>query len=256
MDNTKERQAAEAFLSQALDIGQYMLQSGGEISRVEDSLHRLCMAYGVERVEVFAITSWIVVTITGKNFGSITQSRRASGNAYDLDRLERLNALCRRICNQKLSRAEIQSELEAIRALPPYSRPVQFLTYALVSLSFCLFFGGTVGDAVASALIGVALKWVESVIRATEANAFLSALLCSSLGGFLAALMVLAGLGAHVGLINIGNVMLLIPGIAIINSLRDMFSGNTVSGMLRFMEAVIMALVIALGFALGASVLL
>ena len=38
-------------------------------------------------------------------------------------------------------------------------------------------------------------------------------------------------------MISIGNIMLLIPGVALTNSLRDMFSGNTISGLMRFIEA-------------------
>lgn len=42
--------------------------------------------------------------------------------------------------------------------------------------------------------------------------------------------------------------MLLIPGIALTNSIRDMFCGDTITGLIRFMESVLLALVIALGF--------
>ena len=54
--------------------------------------------------------------------------------------------------------------------------------------------------------------------------------------------------------IVIGNIMLLIPGISLTNSIRDMVSGDTMSGTLRFIEACILALAIAGGYFL-ASVL-
>ncbi len=41
--------------------------------------------------------------------------------------------------------------------------------------------------------------------------------------------------------------MLLIPGIAFTNSLRDMFSGDTITGLIRCMEALLLALVVGLG---------
>jgi len=127
---------------------------------------------------------------------------------------------------------------------------------------FCGVGGGTTqgiravylaNDAESQGAIGVVLKCLNRMIRKTEANGLLSALLCSCFGGLLAALAVKTGLGQSVEMISIGNIMLLIPGIALTNSLRDMFSGNTMSGMLRFLEAIIMALVIALGFALVAE---
>ena len=148
---------------------------------------------------------------------------------------------------------ETNGALSEILRSPQYSFPVQLMSYALVSASFSLFFGGSAMDAVASGVVGVLLKCLDRMIRSTEANAFLSALLCSCLGGLLAGLAVRVGAGDNVDMISIGNIMLLIPGLALTNSLRDMFSGNTISGMMRFIEAVLLAMVIACGFALVAG---
>ena len=60
---------ANEYLYQVLEIGQDMLQSGGEVSRVEDSIRRLCLAFGAERADVFTITSSIVVTIYSIRLG-------------------------------------------------------------------------------------------------------------------------------------------------------------------------------------------
>jgi len=54
-------------------------------------------------------------------------------------------------------------------------------------------------------------------------------------------------------MINIGIIMLLIPGIALTNAIRDMFSGDTISGLLRFIEALVLSVAIAWGFAVLAS---
>ena len=251
----EEADRANEFLFQVLDIGQYMLQCGGEVSRVEDSIRRLCLASGAERADVFTITSSIVVTIYSHDFGAVTQTRRVNGSAYDLRRLEQLNQLCRRICTEHLSLEETGKALKEILATPQYGFGMQLFTYALVSSSFSLFFGGSALDAVASGVIGILLKCLDRLIRKTEANAFLSSLLCACLGGLLAGLAVKFHLGDNVDMISIGNIMLLIPGIALTNSLRDMFSGNTISGLMRFIEAVLLALTIACGFALVAGLL-
>ena len=139
---------ANEYLYRVLDIGQYMLQSGAEISRVEDSIRRLCASFGAERIDVLSITSSIVVTIYAPQFGAVTQTRRVAGQQYDLHRLEQLNQLSRRICTQYLSLEETEAALEEIRKTPQYPFGVQLFTYALISASFSLFFGGSVLDAV------------------------------------------------------------------------------------------------------------
>ena len=253
LSRIEEAARANEYLYRILDIGQNMRQCGGEVSRVEDSIRRLCLSFGAERADVLTITASISVTIYARRFGAVTQTRRITGGSYDLQRLEQLNQLSRRICAQHLSLEDTERALDAIMATPQYGFKLQVFTYALVSASFSLFFGGSWLDAAASGVIGVALKCLDRMIRKTEANAFLSALLCSCLGGLLAGLAVRFGLGDNVDMISIGNIMLLIPGVALTNSLRDMFSGNTISGLMRFIEAILLALTIAFGFALAAS---
>ena len=46
-----------------MDIGEQMLLCGAEVHRVEDSIERMCHAFEAERVDVFIITSSMVVTV-------------------------------------------------------------------------------------------------------------------------------------------------------------------------------------------------
>ena len=245
-----KREEAEQYLFYAMTIGEMLLTSGAEVGRVEDTIRRICMAYGAKRVDVFSITSSIVTTMYGEEFGICTQTRRVSGMSNDFNKLDELNCLSREICTQKPSVEEIKKELERIEKGPQYSFGSQVFIYALVSGSFSVFFGGDFRDMLASALIGAILKFLESFVKKGAANTLLTALICSIAGGFLANLAVRTGLGHHADLISIGNVMLLIPGIAFTNSLRDMFSGDTITGLIRFMESILLAIIIALGFAL------
>ncbi len=52
-------------------------------------------------------------------------------------------------------------------------------------------------------------------------------------------------------MIMIGNIMLLIPGVLMTNSFRDFISGDMISGLLHFSEAMITAICVAAGFILS-----
>ena len=79
-----------------LDAGELILKSGGEISRVEDTMTRMFHAYGFLRADVFTITSSIVVTVYTKNGEILTQTRRVSGYDMNLERVHEMNQLARR----------------------------------------------------------------------------------------------------------------------------------------------------------------
>ena len=57
------------------------------------------------------------------------------------------------------------------------------------------------------------------------------------------------GIGNSPEKIMIGNIMLLIPGIAFTTSLRDLINGDTISGLIGLIEAIVKAIAIAIGFA-------
>ena len=62
---------------------------------MEDTIRRICLAYGATRADVFSITSSIVTTIYGEDFGICTQTRRVPGMSNDLGRLDDLTiGLC------------------------------------------------------------------------------------------------------------------------------------------------------------------
>ena len=93
----------EKLLDRILELGAQMLMAGAEISRVEDSVTRICSAYEMEKSDVFSITSCLIVTIHTKEGRILTQVRRILAYDTDLERLERCNRLSRDICEYHLS---------------------------------------------------------------------------------------------------------------------------------------------------------
>ena len=246
---------AEQLLTCALDIGEQMLISGAEIGRVEDSLRHICTAYGCSRTDVFTITSSIVVSIEDAQRNFYTQTRRITATSTDLTRLDRLNALSRRICREKPDHEFVQQQLQTICAAKPYPLWLEALGSALVAASFAVFFGGSWMDALVAAPIGFGLRYTTWLLQKARMNNLFTNVVASFAMSFAAIALTRVGLGQDVNMIIIGNIMLLIPGIALTNSLRDMISGDIMSGMLRFFDAVLMAAAIAAGYILAATVL-
>jgi uncharacterized membrane protein YjjP (DUF1212 family) len=243
----------EQLLSVALDIGEQMLISGAEVGRVETAIRYICTAYGCRRTDVFTITSSIVLSLEDSDGIHGTQTRRITGTKTNLTRLHRLNDLSRRICRETPDYEAVQGELAAIGTTPAFPLWLEVLSSGLIGCAFAIFFGGSLIDGLVAAVLGCGLRLTTWLLQKASMNAIFTNVVASFLLSLSAILLVRLGIGHDTNKIIIGNIMLLIPGIALTNSLRDMFSGNTISGLLRFSEAVIKALVIAFGFALVAS---
>ena len=235
------------LLSDALTIGEKMLCSGAEVSRVEDSIVRICSAYGAQRVDVFTITSSIVVSadFEGKTY---TQTRRIKSYTTDFDMLDKLNNLSRYICANTPDEDETEAKLREILGKKDYPFFVRLIFWAITAGAFTVFFGGSITDGITSSFIGALLMLCVEAVDRTGINKVFSNFFCSLFVTAAAHISVYAGIGASEDKIIIGNIMLLIPGLALTNSLRDLIGGDIMSGVLRFCEACLIAAGVAAGY--------
>ena len=144
------------LMSDALTIGEKMLCSGAEVSRVEDSIVRICSAYGASRVDVFTITSSIVVSADFDG-NTYTQTRRIKSYRTDFDLLDGLNNLSRFICAKKPDEVCIENRISVLLGKKDYPMLLQVFAHFLTAGSFTVFFGGTLFDGIVSAFIGALL---------------------------------------------------------------------------------------------------
>lgn len=240
----------ERVLDLALDIGEEILRCGGEIRRAEDSLTRVCRAYGCERVDVFCITSVIILTVHAE--GRIcSQTRRIAGYGNNMAQLEAVNALCRQVCAQPVEPERAKQQLKDIRKGNGMKRWRKWLGGIAGAGGFTLFFGGNAMDALCAALISLLISAMDIYVYRNDMNRLLYTLICSCLSGLAAMGLVRVGMGQNASAIMIGTIMLLIPGVALTNSVRDMLGGDVIAGLLRLVESVMLAAAIAGGFAMA-----
>lgn len=60
-----------------------------------------------------------------------------------------------------------------------------------------------------------------------------------------------SGIGENLDKIMIGGIMLIIPGVALTNSVRDLLLGDVITGLLRLCESLLVAASVAAGFAVA-----
>lgn len=233
-----------------MSIGKEMLVCGAEVSRVEDTITRICKAYDANEINVFTITSSIITTIKGKDV-TYTQTKRILSYNTNLDRLDKLNNLSRYICHNKPDISYIEENLEKIKNSKVYSPKIICVVYGLIAMSLTIYFGGDILDSIASGILGILMYLLILKSNCIDANISLLTMIIAFIIGTGSVIFVKLGFGNNLDSIVIGNIMLMIPGVAITNSIRDMISGDTMSGLLRFVESIIKATAVTLGFVLA-----
>ena len=233
----------------AADMGYQLAMAGAETFRVEDTMRRILQAYGVT-CQTFAIPNCVAVSIEAANGKPLMVMKRVGYHGNDLEKMEQMNALSRRICTERPEPETARQWMkEAVRRCRTYHTAVYYLGNLLAGLGFCIVFGGTLRDAAWAGFMGLVIGFVNRFTAQREVNPFFSTIIAAFLMALPAYLA--AGLGwlDNPNAANIGALMILVPGLLITNSMRDIIYGDTNSGIFRIVQVVLSALAIALGTA-------
>ncbi len=243
----KTKENRSIMLQCMLDFSELLLLFGAEVYRVEDSLRRIGTAYGIEKTDIFVITENITITNLYEDGTLLSGSRRISSTAsYDFEKIDKLNSLSRDICSSPIPPKDLLVKLHEIKELKqsPFYR---YCGNFFVAFGFALYYGGTFLDALVSGVFGLFIAYLQRKIQDYCPNgvsfSFLASFIC---GVFICLITNYTNLSR--AMIMIGDIMPLIPGTAITLALRDILVGDTVSGILKLIESVLIAGGIAGGF--------
>lgn len=227
--------------------GQIILENGGETYRVEETIWRICAAFGISFADSFVTPTGMIATVSDEYNLTTSIVKRIKNRTVDLEKISRVNALARSIKSRNLTVDEFYDELLKIEQCPRYNNWLTMLAYAAIAASFTILFGGNIKDTISAFIIGIIIRIISKFGNELNINTFF----INSLGGAVteitALLLVNLGVGTNVDKIVIGTIMSLVPGLAITNAIRDTISGDLVSGLTRAAEAFLIAISIAVG---------
>ncbi|MCO7152992.1 threonine/serine exporter family protein [Anaerobutyricum hallii] len=170
-----------AILHELLNLAEIMLTNGAEVSRVEETLNRMGHAYGATQMNVFAITSSIVVTMVFEEGEEYTQTRRITTPVgTDFFKLEQANALSRRCCSSPLSLADLKYEINKISKISPAPYTI-YLGSMLGAGGFSVFFGGTILDGAIAVIFAFLLCFLQRHLNSICSNTLILQFFCSLL---------------------------------------------------------------------------
>lgn len=238
---------SEEVLNYFLDMGEMMLVSGAEIKRVEDTLKHMGSAFGMEQTNFFVLLSGIMLTVVFPDGEKRTQIRRIEQSArYHFIRLEKLNHISRQYCANDLSFVEVKRNLNWIKkenAILP-----RYLGSIITTGGFAIYFGGKWQDALTAILFAICICWMQIHFEKFCPNKVVFHFLCSFGSGIGICLFSQWIPEIQYDKVIAADLILLLPGLALMNSVRDVLAGNTISGMIRLTESLIWTGGLACGF--------
>ena len=228
------------------DAGKLMLQSGGETYRVEETISRICQSFDVDDVEVFASPTAVMISILfdGEIYSIV---RRINSRGIDLNMVHNINSLSREIYHNKLSIDVCEEKLKDLRKENYYSLHKTLFYSGISTSTFTILFGGGLKEFICAFFIGILTKLLAINLGKSNLNEFFINTICGCLISISSILCLQFGIIKELDKLIAGSIMLLVPGLALTNSIRDLLEGQLVSGLTRAAEAFFIGLSVAIG---------
>jgi uncharacterized membrane protein YjjP (DUF1212 family) len=229
---SKDQEDEVPFERKVLDLamraGSLLVESGGEISRVEETIDRICGYYGVSYEHSYVLSNGIFLSVGDRQKKTFASVNYIPVKGSRFDRLAAVNQFSREVAAGKYTIDEASAELDRIEALPGKSNLAQILASGVGSAGFLVYcFVLSAGPAKRS-------KMITNIVGGMLVTA-----VCY--------LLYTCGAGQNLHQMIIGSVMPLVPGVPFINGIRDMAEGDYISGAVRMLDAVMVFASIAIG---------
>lgn len=244
------------LLNMACYAGKLLIESGAEIYRVEETMVRLCTSFPeVEEAHSFATPTGIMFSITVNKTIS-TKILRVRSRGVDLNCIDKINHLSRDAATQKFSIAQLNARLVQIANEDRYRFSIILFFGALSAGGFAIFFKGSILDAGCSFLIGLVIKTLSWLMEKRSMHTFFVNAIAGGVAAVFAIVLYRLAPAINLDILIVSSIMLLVPGLAITNAIRDTVAGDYLSGVARATEAFLVAVAIAvgIGFVLSMSI--
>lgn len=251
MSNPNDKEVMEL----AIRAGHILLANGAEISRVEETMERICRYYGVESGNEFVLSNGIFATAGDEREKFFAKVQHIPVSGTHLDKVAAVNQLSREIEAGMHSVAEAMQELDRIKDMPGKSNFVQIMASGIGSGAFCCLFGGSLRDSIVALAAGIILYIYILKISGPHLSKIVANVGGGALVTVFCSLMYLAGVGEHLNFMIIGSIMPLIPGVAFTNAIRDVADEDYISGSVRMLDALLVFFCVAIGVGMGISIL-
>lgn len=230
--------------------GTLMLENGAEIYRVEETINYMLKTSGLKTREAFVVSTGIMISLDDPSIDALTVIRRVNKGATNLNVIAQVNDISRKFYKRIISLEEAFSQLRHLEKTQ-YPWWLKDICTIFVVASFAGMYGGNGYDMLATAVVGIFLAAWLHIGKKIGLNPLINDLVASVVISVAASVMVHTGIGVHIDRIIIGSIMVLVPGAAITNAIRDTLHGDYASGNANILQAFTEAAMIALGVYVG-----
>ena len=146
---------------------------------------------------------------------------------------------------------QAKKDLSQIKNAPNHNKFMLILMAGLSAFFFSFMFGGSVKESITAFFIGMILRVELIFLDRFNLNSFILSIINGALISILCALVIMLGFVPATITVMTAVLMQVVPGMAIVNAIRDLIAGDLIAGTARIMDAFMVASGLSVGSVCG-----
>jgi uncharacterized membrane protein YjjP (DUF1212 family) len=233
-----------------ISLAESIHQNGIPAHRLENTMQMVCESIGV--AADFSATPELLLISFSTDGSSKTHMKKCKGSDLNFEKMSLLDQLIEKIMKGQLSIEAAKEELERINTLPKrYGALVNILSIGVSTSSAACLFGGGWTEILVSGIIGLMIGLMMELLAFLPNLSRLAVLFAATFAIFFAKWSVVWAGEYSIEIATITGLILLIPGFSLSLSVTELANGHAQSGTVRFSNALVAFVMIAVGIGLG-----
>ena len=237
----------ELVLDFVIDLSRQMVLSGANLERVELAVEKICSRYGLSDVSIFLLSTHMSISARDSSGAYASRQVNIPPAAIHLSRLRSLNRLSYRVCNALPNPMNLNRLFREAVVVKEYPDPVILSGQIIGMLCLCFLFNGAWQDAVCVAIITTIIHYLMILLSRPGINRVITNFLYMFVATCLAIFSVYIGFAPHFSSIVITITMLILPGIPLVNAVRNLICDHEINGLLQILKVAFETLSLAFG---------
>ena len=238
------------ILDFCVELSSRMVVSGANLERVQIALMRITHAYEMKDVCIQLLSNYISLSARTKNGAYIIRQAHIPPADNNLQRLKQLNRLSYRVTAEKPDLKTLFLLLEEASRSAVYPKWVVMIAQLVSMACVCMMFGGGPGEVVCTVFVIAILQQVMNLLSQPG----LDQVVVNAITMFTATLFAYlfsTDFGIDLPTVVITAIIMLIPGIPLVNAVRNLLCGNEMNGILQILKVIVETMALSSGIVLA-----
>lgn len=228
-------------------LGRSMLECGAEIERVNETIESICRAYNLNDISVYSTSAYIFVSARSGLESPSTRQTNIAVSTIHLARLNKLDYLAEHILHDRPPADSLKDMLYDAMFVSNYPIFVTLIGYVVAMSSLCLIFGGAIPEVLCVVCNTVLLYFTTTHLVKKGLNHILIDFICMFMVATVTNIIIALGFNVDFYSVMITNAFYLIPGIPMVNAVRNILCGNEMNGLVELFKVALEVAAIVAG---------